>query len=71
MDPIHPIVPASVNVEPVTAAPLISAVDRDKRRQKSAEQERRRHEDRSRREDPELLRGDDADDGGPHIDITA
>jgi hypothetical protein len=78
MDPIHPIVPQSPTLPPVTASPRTQGVNRDGARS-GAERERERRPARDRTAETDiagLVSGDDDDSDGPdetrpRIDITA
>jgi hypothetical protein len=78
MDPIHPIVPQSPTLPPVTPSPRAEGVNRDGARP-GAERERRRRaaRDRAAKTDIDGLatgEDDESDDPGetrPRIDITA
>jgi len=76
MDPIHPIVPQAPRISPVTPPPAVARAQeqRDQRRREAAEERRRRARARDRGaldENGEDPVDGDADDGHPHIDITA
>jgi hypothetical protein len=76
MDPIHPIVPTTPNIPPVSPSPLAGRVHGERRRERDPGQ----HAPRRSRQDG----GEDYDDGdgdgfgeviedlgGPHIDVSA
>ena len=72
MDPIHPILPQKPNIPPVTEPPRVGRIDRRDPRERHGEQRRSKDEDapqgRVAGQAPEAR---DADEAGPHIDITA
>jgi hypothetical protein len=74
MDPIHPIVPQSPTLPPVTPAPRADAVNRDGGRQGSQQQPRRRQPAAGRPQTAPRLgvpaAGDEPEDARPHVDIT-
>ena len=75
MDPIHPIVPQSPTLPPVTPSPRPDGVNRDGARS-GAERKRRRRPARDRAAETHirgLVSGDDdePDETRPRIDITA
>jgi hypothetical protein len=78
MDPIHPIVPHSPTLPPVTPSPRAGGVNRDGARS-GAERERRRRPARDRAAETDidgLVSGDDdgpdePEEARPRIDITA
>jgi hypothetical protein len=72
MDPIHPILPQKPNIPPVAEAPRVGRIDRRDPREHPGE--RRRKGDDA--QDPGRASAGaadvaDADETGPHIDITA
>jgi hypothetical protein len=80
MDPLHPIVPVPPNIPPVTPAPMAGGVSRDGARRDSDQDKRRRKRPDAGAaahasidgadyylDDP----GDDEDDTGLHINVTA
>jgi hypothetical protein len=72
MDPIHPIIPVSPNIPPITPTPLIGRIDREGRRPGPDEDRRRRR--RPRQADPTFPASnhpDGEDDSGLHVDVTA
>ncbi|HUA47945.1 MAG TPA: hypothetical protein VMA77_22095 [Solirubrobacteraceae bacterium] len=79
MDPLHPIIPVSPNLPPISPAPMVGGVGRDSSGA-GAGQDRRRRRAQSQREaggvpDHELDCADGypdgEDDSGLHIDVTA
>jgi hypothetical protein len=80
MDPIHPIIPVPPNIPPVTPAPMIGRVDRDRPRSGAGEDKRRRRRAQDDRDPAARYDGgldyaaddpDDEDDTGLHINVTA
>jgi hypothetical protein len=66
MDPLHPIIPGSPSVLPISAPVPVRALDRETRREKQAARERRQA-GQARRE-PESADG--VEDDRPHCDVT-
>lgn len=78
MDPIHPIVSPPPVLPPITPAPMAGRVDRDAARGQGGEQKRRRRNPQSDPGEPEGRQdyayeddGDDGEDPGFHISVTA
>jgi len=71
MDPIHPILPQSVNIPPVMPSQSGGRISRDAPRDRRGDQDAQREAERRRRE-AEREGGDGSDgDGALHVDITA
>jgi hypothetical protein len=74
MDPIHPIIPVQPRIPPITPAPLIGGIDRDRARGRpDADQRRRRRPGNSPvgESDYASEARDGDEDSGLHIDVTA
>jgi hypothetical protein len=73
MDPIHPIAPMPPRIPPVSPAPLIGRIDRDRAREKAEEEKRRRRRAAGASLGrPDHLTPDTGEDGpGAHVDVTA
>jgi len=80
MDPINPIGPAPANIPPVPAATYLGRIDRDKRRERAAQEDRDARQERRGRAEPGRDEPDDEDEdadephaglAGPHIDLRA
>jgi hypothetical protein len=69
VDPIHPILASSPNIPTVPAALAVDPVGRHRRYPDDGERERRRRAQLEH--EVEYVEDDDADPGGPHIDLTA
>ena len=80
MDPLHPIVPISPNIPPITPAPMVGRVDRDSSRAGAGQDKRRRRRAAADNGpsapgydglDHTVNDADGEDDSGLHINVTA
>ncbi|HYB27471.1 MAG TPA: hypothetical protein VEF89_12700 [Solirubrobacteraceae bacterium] len=80
MDPLHPIIPVTPNLPPISPAPTVRGVGRDSSQAGGGQDQRRRRRAQPER-GPGGLPGDELDyadessdgedDSGLHIDVTA
>jgi hypothetical protein len=68
MDPIHPIVPITPGVRPITALPATRRINPDSRRESGRDPREGEPRDEPRRD---FTDDGDEPDSTPHIDITA